>query len=514
MMKSLKLLILIFFFTKTCTAQSNLDTTYNIGASTQFYGVHVFQNHYQLIGETTDFVYDSISGGVVNQGRSSVSIINLNGDSLNTINFSHKDSLLAIHYPFDSFDNLVSSNLNGNVTYSVGVQVTINSFGFNKQLLKFVVIDSLGNPQKDSSYTLLNDSSWFPRHCFYNIYLNNLVVIGDMKNSIGNFAFPFILFIDTTGSISNLIRIFGQGNLHFRNVVMDSLGNIYISGFKIGSYPNSEPITMKVDTSGNIIWSFPYNLSTFSNSASSIISTSDGNIITVYNEALFGPWYKYHLLKLDISGNNIWDRTFSYTKQLSGDGLTELSNSNLIHVSVFRDTVSNSDPVGALLTLFDSNGSKLWERVFFENGGSKGVYDVKPTLDGGFIFCGENDNGFVDSVSGYHTGQAWVVKTDSLGLLTSINNHTPNYLSKASINAPYPNPTNNAITIETFVPLEAKKAMLHLFDIHGKELLKKELSKGKTTTTISLQEYASGNYLIALSVDDYAAGAKRVVKVE
>ena len=96
----------------------------------------------------------------------------------------------------------------------------------------------------------------------------------------------------------------------------------------------------------------------------------------------------------------------------------------------------------------------------------------------------------------------------------STNNLTPDFISKATINAPFPNPTKDEITIETFVPLEAKKAVLHLFDIRGKELVQMEISKGITSTSISLQEYASGNYLVALSIDDYAAGAKRIVKVE
>ena len=85
---------------------------------------------------------------------------------------------------------------------------------------------------------------------------------------------------------------------------------------------------------------------------------------------------------------------------------------------------------------------------------------------------------------------------------------------KATINAPFPNPTKDEITVETFVPLEVKKAILHLFDIRGKELLQKEIKKGISSTSISLQGYTSGNYFVALSVDDYAAGTKKIVKVE
>ncbi len=513
-MKTLKVIILfIICFEINGLGQVNFDSTYIVGPSSQAYNIHVFTNHYLVSGTSTVWVFDS-SGNLSNQSQAFLFKINNFGDSLK-INYYYKnDPLLSANFPFSRFDVFTSSSeeKDKRCIYSSGVQLTLNSLGNQQQLLKLTKTDSLGNVLRDTSYRLLNDSSLIPLGSYFNNQLNKLAIVGGVKNGFGNYEYPFIVVIDTSGAIVNNIRIKGQGFIQMRDIIMDSSSNFYVSGTKIGTNPNSEPKTWKVDPNGNILWSYPYTISTYSNSASSIIFTSDGNLVTIYNEAHYGPWYRYHLLKIGTSGNTIWDKSFSYTKQLFGDGLTELSNSNLIHVSVYRDTISNLDPVGGMLTLFDSSGTKLWERFFFGN--FKGVYDVKPTFDGGFIFCGENDNGYIDTVSGFHTDQAWVVKTDSLGLLTSINNHTPNYLSKATINAPYPNPTNDAITIETFVPLEAKKAILHLFDIHGKELLQKEISKGTATTSISMYQYASGNYLIALSVDDYAAGTKRIVKVE
>jgi hypothetical protein len=127
--------------------------------------------------------------------------------------------------------------------------------------------------------------------------------------------------------------------------------------------------------------------------------------------------------------------------------------------------------------------------------------------------CGDHGS-FQDPVSGYYLNHAWVLKTDSLGLVTSLNEVEENLLSKVEFKNPYPNPVQNELTIETFIPLAFKQSQLYLFDMQSRELQTIQLNKGLNKTKIDLSQYASGNYLIALSVNGLAAGAKRIIKVE
>lgn len=78
----------------------------------------------------------------------------------------------------------------------------------------------------------------------------------------------------------------------------------------------------------------------------------------------------------------------------------------------------------------------------------------------------------------------------------------------------YPNPFNEQITIETNTPMESDNVVIHLFDMRGRELLQKQINKGLTTTVIDMTGMAAGSYVVAMSVDDYAAGTKVVVKAE
>ncbi len=509
-----KLIYILALFLNSSFAQSSFDSIYKINDGSSGFNIFTYTNYSITSGSSTTWIVDTATGLIYNQSHSFNLKLDNNGNQLSIYKFAKVDSLLLSSYPMISFDNFACAAIEDNkqAIYSSGVQVTINSIGSSQQLLKIVKTDSIGGLIWDYSYKLSSDSSWFARCCFFDNQHNHLIIAGDVNDPNLNYSYPFIVTLDTSGVILNSVRIKNQGFIAIRGITMDNTNNFYCAGVNILGTPNSSPITWKGDQQGNVIWSYNYSLSSYGNYALSIINTTDHNFVVCYQNAFKNGYYwKYHLLKLDSAGNTIWDKIFNYTRQVTS-GLTELTNTNLIHVGIFRDTLG-ADSIAGLLTLFDSSGNKLWDRKFFDEGGYKTLYDVKPTLDGGYIMCGTTGHFFVP-VGGFYTGQTWIVKTDSLGLLTSINNHTPDYISEATLNAPFPNPTKDAITIETFVPIEAKKAILHLFDIRGKELLQKEISKGITKTSISLQEYASGNYLIALSIDDYAAGAKRIVKVE
>jgi hypothetical protein len=320
-----------------------------------------------------------------------------------------------------------------------------------------------------------------------------------------------IMELDTSGNVTKQIRILNQGNTYLRSIAKDSLGNYYCGGFKWLVLPNVTPKTMKIDSLGNILWNYLYTYNSNSNRNTEMILTNNNLLVSVISEALASNRFLYHLQKLDLSGNQIWDKVFAYSRQLDNSVLYEMPNTNIAHVCMVRDTVGNP-PVGQRLTMFDSSGVELWYRVFYSNDYNR-LYDLKPTSDGGFIMCGDHGS-FQDPVSGYYLNHAWVLKTDSLGLVTSLNEVEENLLSKVEFKNPYPNPVQNELTIETFIPLAFKQSQLHLFDMQSRELQTIQLNKGLNKTKIDLSQYASGNYLIALSVDGLAAGAKRIIKVE
>jgi len=503
----------MFIFKSESLAQPSLDTVYVLRTSSIFYKVFPFTNHYALNGFTTDWIFPT-GGGVVNQSRSLFATIDLIGNNLDTANFTRIDSnLLLLGTNITSFDGLnCGFKDNNDFLYSVGTQLKVNSLNLQYNTIKIVKTDSIGNLIWDKIIEIGNDSGWVPVELFFNKSINRFFVIGSTYDPFRNFKYPFITEFDTSGSLINWIRILNlSGRPVMRHITVDANKYSYISGYELLGTTSLARL-YKISPFGQVVWS--YNFSCNVNSTSfDVLQSNDGNILVSYSCNIAQNRNIYHILKVDTSGNTIWDRAYNYTRQTAEvSPLIELSNTNIVNVCMFRDTIGNA-LVGQALTMFDSSGTKLWERRFFPDSSYVRIQDIAVTPDGGFVMCGSRGN-YLDTATNYIVSHAWVLKTDSLGLITSINNITPSYIANATINNPYPNPASTEINIEVFVPLEAKKAFLHLFDMSGKEFQTIEIVKGISKNNISLQGLSVGNYLVALSVDDYAAGSKRIVKVE
>jgi len=473
-----------------------------------------FSNHYAIIGSTTDFLYDSISNSNWNRARSLFLSVDKLGYTIDTSQYNYYDSLVFQYYPpLKSFDLFTSSIIANQYIYAFGSKLSINSINKGKNSVRVAKLDSLGNLHWDKFITMPNDSSIEPVGFTSKYYEseNRIVVLCDVYDANYGYEYPMIMELDTSGNVTKQIRILNQGKTYLRSIAKDSIGNYYCGGFKGLVLPNVTPKTMKIDSLGNILWNYLYTFNSNSNRNTDMILTNNNLLVSVVSEALASNRFLYHLQKMDLSGNQIWDKVFAYSRQLDNSVLYEMPNTNIAHVCMVRDTVGNP-PVGQRLTMFDSSGVELWYRVFYSSDYNR-LYDLKPTSDGGFIMCGDHGS-FQDPVSGYYLNHAWVLKTDSLGLVTSLNEVEENLLSKVEFKNPYPNPVQNELTIETFIPLAFKQSQLHLFDMQSRELKTIQLNKGLNKTKIDLSQFACGNYLIALSVDGLAAGAKRIIKVE
>jgi len=514
MKKIIALLVMQVSFVHMVTAQTSFDSIYQMRAMSIVFSSIEFSNHYSLLGCTVDYLPDQNGGGYWNETRSLYLSIDKNGNFIDTLQYNYFDSLLLQYIPpLTNFDLFSSALKVDSFVYAFGSKLTINSIGEQQNSARITKLDSLGTLQWDKFISWPNDSSIEPIFYTTRYYHNEqrIVMLCDVFDEYMNYEYPIILELDTTGVVTKSIRILNQGNTFLRGISKDSLGNYYCSGFKWLTYPNAKPVLTKLNSTGNIIWSYSYTNQSNSNRNTAMILTKDEKLISVISQGLASNRFLYHLQKVDLNGNEIWNYVFAYSRQLDNSVLYEMPNTNLVHVGMVRDTIGNP-PVGQQITMFDSSGVELWRRTYY-SGNYNRLYDLKSTSDGGFIMCGDHGN-FIDPISGYGCNHAWVLITDSLGLVTSLSEFESDFMSKVELKNPYPNPARNLVNIETFIPLEFKGAQLHLFDMQSRELKTIELYKGLNTTQISISSYANGNYLLALSVDGLAAGSKMIVKVE
>lgn len=138
-----------------------------------------------------------------------------------------------------------------------------------------------------------------------------------------------------------------------------------------------------------------------------------------------GNW-DYWVVKVNAQGNKVWDKTFggNYTDWLFdmilvSDGGFLLGGQSFSEASGDKSE-PNHDPTPAgsdyWMVRLDASGNKLWDRTF---GGSE-IDDISRLVelaDGGFLISGESYSPADGNKTEPNLGieQTWVVKTDSVG---------------------------------------------------------------------------------------------------
>lgn len=185
---------------------------------------------------------------------------------------------------------------------------------------------------------------------------------------------------------------------------------------------------LKFDANDNLQWSKTYGGANI-DQGSKIIQTLDGGFALIgsssssdgdvsTNEGFNDLW----LVKLDISGNISWEKSYGFPGDDLGFSIIQLADGRFF-VSGVLD-VSGSGGAGNDRALhaggdywglkLDNNGNKIWRRYF---GGSftDAAFDVAATDDGGFILIGSSDSDDVDITNNKGGYDFWIVKIDTNG---------------------------------------------------------------------------------------------------
>jgi hypothetical protein len=163
---------------------------------------------------------------------------------------------------------------------------------------------------------------------------------------------------------------------------------------------------IKTDAFGNLVWTktyggakpdFPYHM----------LPTQDGNYFLIgYSRSYGGGDSDILLMKIDPSGNLIWQKTYGGSGNDEGRDIVATTDGNYVIVGS-----SNSPGLGAQnanLIKIDPTGTVIWSKLY--GGGSDDFGNsVKLCPDGGFIMLGQTFS------SGAGGGDAYLVRTDVNG---------------------------------------------------------------------------------------------------
>ncbi len=199
----------------------------------------------------------------------------------------------------------------------------------------------------------------------------------------------------------------GSAGDYFHSVVETTDGYI-AAGYTLSDGAGGiDGFIVKVDNSGNIVWDKTYG-GTGSDYLKRIVATTGGFIVAGYTNGDGAGDYDGFLIKIDSTGNIIWDRTFGGTDWDAFESVVNTSDGGFVAAGK-----TQSDGAGGndgFLIKVDSSGTIVWDKTIGSTG-SDIFNTVLATTDGGFIAAGYTGGDGGGGLDGF------LVKVDSSGTL-------------------------------------------------------------------------------------------------
>jgi hypothetical protein len=163
-------------------------------------------------------------------------------------------------------------------------------------------------------------------------------------------------------------------------------------GYAVIGHKELQQILLKLDGRGKMMWDRVYSSTV--DKANSFIQTSDGNYAICGIIRPNGtPWSDVSILKSDCNGRLIWEKTYG-SKDTQDEAQSIIQTSDGGYAVCGSTTSKHTESGGGLdfiarILKLDSSGEIVWDRTY-EDHGLCGAYSIVQTSDGGYVVCGVN----------------------------------------------------------------------------------------------------------------------------
>lgn len=198
-----------------------------------------------------------------------------------------------------------------------------------------------------------------------------------------------------------------------------------IDGDVTGNNGYKDYWVVKVDSSGNLIWEKSFG-GTWSDNTPMIQETTDGGVIVAGESSSNdgdvsgnnGGSSDYWIIKLDINGNIIWQNCLGGSSTDVAYSIEQTTDGGYIVAgkssSSDGDITGNNGNYDYWVVKLDISGNISWQKSL---GGSQWdiAYSVQQTTDGGYIVAGKINSVNGDITENNGLWDYWVVKLDNIG---------------------------------------------------------------------------------------------------
>ncbi len=285
-----------------------------------------------------------------------------------------------------------------------------------------------------------------------------------------------------------------------------------VAGYKVQTGNQYDMHVMRLNAEGDLLWQRSYG-SPWDDNWGFVAELSDGRLVLASAERISAnalPRPVLYLLESD--GDEIWSKVLDDGPAISTflaipipmpDGHFVVSGSERV----------NGVPNGMLVRT-DSTGNLIWRRLYATNTQIDSyIYDVRRTVDGGFILAGTAfDSGLVSQ-------DAWLVKVDSFGCLVpgcqvfdGLEEQVTDLRDALEV---FPNPASEQATVRITLPegTKSKNLRLALVSAEGKLVHEEAVASMAPTHVLDVTRCAPGLYFVhLLDGTRWLSGTKVVVE--
>ncbi|RLD17017.1 hypothetical protein DRI50_00415 [candidate division KSB1 bacterium] len=309
----------------------------------------------------------------------------------------------------------------------------------------------------------------------------------------------WILKVNDNGDTVWTTTVGGAVNEAGRGCAVDASGNIFVSANTMLFAPDMYMIKLNPD--GSSAWLESFASSGWTEGYD--VCLSDGNAVF----AGYGYWGNHDMLMLEMSASG--DTLLMEHAGLGGDdyafAITPTSDKGFVMVG--RSTSLGGGNKGTMLKV-NAAGQFQWQSAW---GGDKDdmLWDVIETSDHCYLAVG-----FTNSF-GQGKADVLVVKADTSGNTTGIENTQQTLPADFWLAQNYPNPFNPTTTISYQINGSSKQQVrLAVYDITGKlvaELVNAIQSPGKYQVRFNGQNLPSGVYVYRLTAGKFSQSKKMIL---
>jgi uncharacterized delta-60 repeat protein len=328
-------------------------------------------------------------------------------------------------------------------------------------------ISTIGGTSADSAYAIVHDSQGFA------------YIIGDTASAGPGGTSMALIKLDSFGQIVWQRAIGGASNDLGRNITIDSSNNLYISGITNSVGTGGEAFVAKVDSAtGNILWQTSLG-ATGLDAAYSVAVDLSGNVFICGETP--GGGIDLFLAKLNSSGASQWQRRVGITNRIDyGYGVTT-DSTGAVYVCGATN-VSSQRSFDATVMKFDTNGTRLWDRVLRTsgNGHDDVAYDIAVDSSNNVYICGASSS----------SGLFMLVKFNSSGTVLWQKTFTGQSIVARSL---FVDSSNNVLVTGT---QSNTTLFLAKFDSLGNVLLQKTVAASGTDTARGISSNSAGDIFV------------------